>query len=207
MKRTGSACSRARKSLGPVRVPQGGRRRRSQAATRRGSYDSRLAKREPDPPSRAIQWFLPSDGRGLALPCIRCRIDPSRENFPPPQHPLRFSSVPARPKGRRANFASTAAADRVIVSFRREAGEARKERWWSSTPAPSVAEVLLDPVPPSSTQPERLDLDLDALWKRRHLDGACRRSRVPWACGTSTIASEDAEADGPSSSICRDRYF
>jgi O-methyltransferase len=48
---------------------------------------------------------------------------------------------------------------------------------------------LLYPVPPSSLQPERLYLYLDALWKRRHLDGAIVEVGC-WLAGTSTIASK-----------------
>ena len=46
---------------------------------------------------------------------------------------------------------------------------------------------LLYPVPASSLQPERLYLYLDALWKRRHLDGAVVEVGC-WLAGTSTIA-------------------
>ena len=48
---------------------------------------------------------------------------------------------------------------------------------------------LLYPVPTSSLQPERLYAYLDALWERRHLDGAIVEVGC-WLGGTSAIASK-----------------
>lgn len=48
---------------------------------------------------------------------------------------------------------------------------------------------LLHPQPTSSLQPERLYLYLDALWKRRNLDGAIVEVGC-WLAGTSAIASK-----------------
>jgi hypothetical protein len=48
---------------------------------------------------------------------------------------------------------------------------------------------LLYPVPTSSLQPERLYAYLDALWQRRHLDGAIVEVGC-WLGGTSAIASK-----------------
>ena len=48
---------------------------------------------------------------------------------------------------------------------------------------------LLYPVPASSLQPERLYAYLDALWQRRHLDGAIVEVGC-WLGGTSAIASK-----------------